>query len=68
MWLKDSGPVERRVTLSMHHHVDHSTHPSLRDYCWALGGEALVIPLSSEPGTTAYVCGGLGVETVGQGW
>lgn len=40
----------------MHHHVNHSTHPSLRDYCWVLGGEALVVPLSSELGTTAYVC------------
>ena len=71
MWLKVSGPVERRVALSLHHHVNHSTHPSLRDYVWALGGEAVVVPLSSELGTTAYVCVGgwwwQGVVTVGRG-
>ena len=31
MWLQVGGPVPRRVALSMHHHVNHSTHPSLRD-------------------------------------
>lgn len=50
----------------MHHYVNHSTHPSLRDYCWALGGEAVVVPLSSELGTTAYVCVG-GVVVAGGG-